>query len=99
MNRKLKITFGFVFLFLLISVDIRAGAEGENYLMYLPMITRAVGSWQEVGAGSASGGGISNTAGNSDSPSLALAPDGTLYAAWHDDSGGDWEIYVRRYIE
>jgi len=56
-------------------------------------------SWEEVGVGSASGGGISNNIGWSGVPSLAIAPDGTPYVGWPDDSSGDWEIYVRRYIE
>ncbi len=54
-------------------------------------------SWADVGAGSAIGGGISNNAGNSEWPSIAIAPDGTPYVAWHDSSDGDYEIYVRRY--
>jgi hypothetical protein len=54
--------------------------------------------WEEVGSGSASGGGISDNDGNSWCPSLAVAPDGRPYVAWHDNSGGDWEIYVRRWV-
>jgi len=54
-------------------------------------------SWEEVGAGSASGGGISDNNGHSGRPSLAVAPDGTPYVAWEDESGGDWEIYVKRW--
>jgi hypothetical protein len=50
-----------------------------------------------VGEGSASGGGISDNAGTSRSPSLAATPDGTPYLAWHDDSDGDAEIYLRRW--
>jgi hypothetical protein len=53
--------------------------------------------WQEVGAGSASSGGISDNDGDSFWPSLAVAPDGRPYVAWCDDSSGDWEIYVRRW--
>ena len=53
--------------------------------------------WEEVGTGSASGGGISDNTGGSGWPSLAVAPDGRPYVAWGDDSGGDWEIYVRRW--
>ena len=55
--------------------------------------------WAEVGVGSASGGGISNNIGYSYSPSLVLASDGTPYMAWYDDSSGNAEIYVRRFIE
>jgi hypothetical protein len=51
--------------------------------------------WEEVGLGSASDGGISDNSGDSLSPSAAVAPDGTLYVAWYDTSGGDEEIYVR----
>ena len=53
--------------------------------------------WAQVGARSASGGGISANDGTSRYPSLAIAPDGTAYVAWEDDGGGDWEIYVRRW--
>jgi hypothetical protein len=54
-------------------------------------------SWEEVGSGSASGGGISDDSGGSFGPSLAVAGDGTPYVAWSDVSGGDGEIYVRRW--
>jgi hypothetical protein len=47
------------------------------------------GPWQEVGRGSASCRGISNTPTDSSNPSLAIALDGTLYVAWQ----GTW-IYV-----
>jgi len=56
-------------------------------------------NWEEVGAGSASGGGISDNSGESYAPSVAIAPDGTPYVAWYDSSGGDDEIYVRRWGE
>ncbi len=54
-------------------------------------------SWEEVGTGSASGGGISDNSGESVSPSVAIAPDGTPYVAWKDESNGNGEIYVRRW--
>jgi len=54
-------------------------------------------SWEEVGTGSASGGGISNNSGNSGAPSMAIAPDGTPYVAWYDNTSGNSEIYVRRW--
>ncbi|HUW09189.1 MAG TPA: PPC domain-containing protein, partial [Anaerolineae bacterium] len=54
-------------------------------------------SWEEVGAGSASGGGISDNHGGSFNPSLAVAGDGTVYVAWADMSDGDGEIYVLRW--
>ncbi len=56
-------------------------------------------AWVEVGTGSAGGGGVSNNAGISVKPSLAIASDGTPYLAWNDDSGGNWEIFMRRYVE
>lgn len=54
-------------------------------------------SWEEVGPGSASGGGVSNNGGDSSGPSLAFAPDGTAYVAWCDTSGESWSVYVRRW--
>lgn len=50
--------------------------------------------WEEVGIGSASGGGISNTPGRSQVPDIAIAPDGTPYVTWVDSTNG-YEIYVR----
>jgi len=73
-------------------------SPGErNYEIY---VRRWDGSaWVEVGTGSATGGGISSNAGYSTHPSLAIAPDGTPYVAWSDDSNrsGNPEIYVRRW--
>ena len=54
-------------------------------------------TWEEVGAGSASGGGISNNSDHSFRPTLNVAPNGTLYVAWEDFSSGGWRIYVRRW--
>ena len=51
--------------------------------------------WSEVGAGSASGGGVSNNSGSSMHPKLAISVDGTPYLVWADTSSGNWEIYVR----
>jgi hypothetical protein len=68
------------------------GGESEIY------IRRWNGSnWEEVGAGSASGGGISDSPEKATSPSLAIAPDGTPYVAWEDEAIGDAEIYIRRW--
>lgn len=53
-------------------------------------------AWVEMGAGSASGGGISQNSGGSSGAALALGPDGPI-VAWYDDSSGDNEIYVRRW--
>ncbi len=57
----------------------------------------AGGSWVEVGVGSASGGGISNNAGYSDRPALALDDQGNPVVAWQDDRSGNYEIYVLRF--
>jgi hypothetical protein len=54
-------------------------------------------AWQEVGVGSASGGGVSDNSGRSEAPVLSIAPDGTPYVAWEDYADGDYEIYVRRW--
>lgn len=52
-------------------------------------------SWAEMGAGSDSGGGISNSGEGAYFPSLAVSSNGTLTIAWSDRSGGDAEIYIR----
>ncbi len=71
--------------------DQRAGV-GEIF------IKRFNGSfWEEIGAGSASGGGISNNDGESTDPVVAAGEDGAIYVAWSDDSAGDSEIYIRQY--
>ncbi len=53
--------------------------------------------WQPVGPGSASGGGISNNSGASQSVAVATGPNNDLYVAWSDNSSGDDEIYLRRW--
>ena len=55
------------------------------------------GSWVELGSDSASGGGISNSAGQSADPSLAFSSNGIPVVAWQDDTPGNNEIYVRRW--
>jgi hypothetical protein len=75
-----------------IAWDDASGGDHEIY------VRRWSGSgWEEVGAGSASGGGVSNNGGISRHPSLAFAPDGMLYVAWYDRIGSDVEIYARRW--
>jgi len=54
-------------------------------------------AWVEIGAGSASGGGISNTGGISEWPSLALDSSGNPVVAWDDSSNGNYEIYVKHW--
>jgi hypothetical protein len=52
--------------------------------------------WQELD-GSASGGGISNNAGTSRRPAIAMDEYNRPYVAWEDDSSGNWQIYVKRW--
>jgi hypothetical protein len=54
-------------------------------------------SWEEVGTGSASGGGISDNSGSSYAPSIAIGPDKLPYVCWYDFSAGNYEIYIRRW--
>ena len=86
--------------------SIALGQDGTPYITWEDIssgdteiyVQRWNGSaWEELGAGSASGGGISNNNGSSRSTDIALAPDGTPYITWTDISSGDWEIYVRRW--
>jgi len=62
-----------------------------------PDETEAVANagWEAMGVGSASGGGISKSAGQSSNPSLAVGPGGAPIIAWSDDSSGNYEIYVQ----
>ena len=53
--------------------------------------------WEEVGAGSATGGGISDNSGRSLLPDLEIAADGLPIIAWMDDSSGDEEVYIKRW--
>lgn len=53
-------------------------------------------TWVEIGFGSASGGGISNS-NDAIEPSLAVGPEGTPIVAWEDNSSGNREIYVRQW--
>ena len=52
-------------------------------------------AWETAGGNSASGGGISNTSGDSRAPTIYVAPNGKVYVAWYDNTTGDYEIYVR----
>jgi len=54
-------------------------------------------SWTELGAGSAGGGGISQTSGASRRPALRLDGSGDPIVAWHDETTGNADIYVKRY--
>jgi hypothetical protein len=56
-------------------------------------------AWVEVGAGSASGGGISNNSTASNMPSIDVAPNGSPIVAWQDETNGvgNYEIFVRQW--
>jgi hypothetical protein len=66
---------------------------GQDYEIYVRRWNGS--SWEEIGSGSANSRGISGS-GNAGG-SVAIAAGGTPYVAWFDESGGDREIYVRRY--
>ena len=68
------------------------GTDGEIYLR------RWNGtSWEEVGRGSATGGGISNNTTGSTTPSVAVGSGGYPVVAWQDSDGADDQIFVRRW--
>ncbi len=52
--------------------------------------------WEEL-AGSATGGGVSATAGISILPAMALDPSGRPIVAWMDNASGNHEIYLKRF--
>lgn len=54
-------------------------------------------AWVEMGAGSASGGGISQNESGSWAPSVAIDDDGKPIVAWFDGGSSIAEIYVRRW--
>ena len=80
--------------------DIYAAWESGGSDIY---VKRWNGSdWIEIGAGSASGFGISNNPGASRFPSVAvmqptLGQPGVPVVAWIDQSSGNWEIYVKAF--
>ena len=66
---------------------------GTNLEIYLREFSG--GTWNEL-AGSASGSGLSQSAGDSDSPTLAYLS-GSLFAAWRDQTAGRSNVYVDRF--
>ena len=70
------------------------GSGGVDTEVYVRRLTGA--SWTEIG-GSGSGGGVSNNDGDSRPPVLGVDSSGAIYATWPDNSGGEFNIYVRRW--
>lgn len=67
---------------------------------HLPAVSAAGSAnagWTEVGIGSASGGGISQTEGTSIVPALAIDPHGRPVIAWRERTPDNEEIYLRRW--
>jgi len=69
--------------------DFNTGGLGEIHLK------RWTGSaWEEL-AGSATGGGVSRTSGESMTPSVAVDGNGNPVVAWHERTIGGSEVYVK----
>lgn len=68
--------------------------QSGNAEIYLKKWTGT--QWVELG-GSATTGGVSNTAGASETPSLALDASGNPVIAWRDNSSGSPEVYLKRW--
>jgi len=54
-------------------------------------------AWVELGTGSASGGGVSDSGGNCYRPAMTVSSNGRPRICWQDSSDGDTEIYVKRW--
>jgi len=67
-------------------------SSGEIYVRRLEAT-----AWVELGQGQAAGGGLSDSAGSSLWPVVAMGPDGYPVVAWSDDSPGNLEIYTLRF--
>ena len=74
----------------------------DNYQIYVLRWNEDKSEWEELGSGSASGGGISNSNGDALTPSIAVDADGNPMVAWTDSNyceyyDCDREIYLKRY--
>lgn len=83
-------------LFIFLLSGLVAGVVGAAQSRATPSLPTTNAGWEEVGTGSASGGGISDNDGYSSAPSLAMSPDG-LIVTWMNNEDGDTDIYVRRW--
>lgn len=66
-----------------------------NFEVYLKRFDGS--TWVEIGTGSASGGGISDNSGTSASAAIAIDANGHPVVAWHDDTSGRREVYLKRF--
>ena len=81
-----------------------ADARHGNYEIYVARFTPGVG-WEELpggtgfsaAGGSASEGGVSNTAGSSRRPSIAIDNDGNPIVAWTEFSGASSNVRVAKF--
>ena len=71
-------------------------ASSGGYEIYVKKYNKSKNSWEGIG-GSASGGGISNTSGDSRKPSIVQVPNGDIYVSWHDKEDGDFDVYVKKW--
>jgi hypothetical protein len=83
---------------LLEGMPVVAWVQEQALLSFAVYVRRWDGTaWQEVGVGSASGGGVSQTTGWALYPALAALPGAQLVVAWQENSSADDEICVRRW--
>jgi hypothetical protein len=86
------------------SLAVLAGAPVVAWVQESSVLTFALyvrhwggSAWAELGAGSASGGGVSQTTGWPLYPALAALAGGRLVLAWQENSADDDEICVRQW--
>ncbi|MCA9950926.1 MAG: hypothetical protein KDE48_14845, partial [Anaerolineales bacterium] len=82
---------------LLIIALYQASAQRQPTTTKQSIDLLANAGWEEVGIGSASGGGISNNAGKSAWPSMAIDQFDNAFVSWNDDSSGVDQIYILRW--
>jgi hypothetical protein len=91
------------------SPDVAAESDGELFVTWAELATSHFqiyamqwdgDDWVEVGAGSASGNGVSATSANSVQPSIVVDPAGRPVIAWREDKptiANGTTIYARRF--
>ncbi len=78
-----------------IQVGLAENRAGDSYTVYLPVVSNPVLGWQEVGWGSATGGGISLLPGLSIVSSLHINSNGVPYLVYTDLVNG---VYTKIHI-